>query len=437
MNDAIRPGKLGILVGGGPAPGINGVISSVTIEAVNRGIEVIGFVDGFKWLAQGNADHRRSLTIEDVKSIHWRGGSILGTSRANPTKSEEALKNVLDVFARLHVSALVTIGGDDTAFSAKEVYARAKGAIRVAHVPKTIDNDIPLPGSVPTFGFETARQLGAQIVRNLAEDARTCSRWYLIICMGRAAGHLALGIGKAAGATLTVIPEEFTNSSLTFDELCDILVGAIIKRKSQKSQHGVAVLAEGLLEAIGERGLSSVLSAGPAGRYGKVQRDPHGHLRLGEIEFGRMLKDTLGERLEQLGIQVTLIDQNLGYELRCADPGAFDAHYTRDLGYGAVKFLRSPAAAEMAAIVSFENSRLQPLPFEALFDMSSGRMRQRRVDVEAEGYECARRYMIRLEPSDFSDPHKLASLAAAAGMNDADFRARFEHLVADRQSREG
>src|SRR6185312_14523212 len=125
--------------------------------------------------------------------------------------------------------------GDDTAFSGSQVYLRSGGKLRVAHVPKTIDNDLPLPGSVPTFGFETARHLGVTIVRNLAEDARTTSRWYLIVSMGRAAGFLALGIGKAAAATLTIIPEEFRGREVTLDELCDILLGAIIKRRSQNS----------------------------------------------------------------------------------------------------------------------------------------------------------------------------------------------------------
>src|SRR5205814_6279670 len=138
----------------------------------------------------------RQLTIEEVKGIHLRGGSILGTSRANPAASEEHMANVLRVLRELNVSHLVTVGGDDTAFSGSQVYKRAGGAVRVAHVPKTIDNDLPLPGSTPTFGFETARHYGVGIVRNLAEDARTTSRWYLIVSMGRAAGHLALGIGK-------------------------------------------------------------------------------------------------------------------------------------------------------------------------------------------------------------------------------------------------
>ncbi|HEY7311400.1 MAG TPA: diphosphate--fructose-6-phosphate 1-phosphotransferase [Gemmataceae bacterium] len=430
MTPAAIPGRLALLVGGGPAPGINGVISSVAIEAVEQGIEVVGFRDGFKWLVKGDADHHRKLAIEDVKAIHLRGGSILGTSRTNPTKSEQDMRNVLDVFRRMNVTMLVTIGGDDTAYSGSQVYARANGAVRVAHVPKTIDNDLPLPGSTPTFGFETARQVGVGIIRNLAEDARTTSRWYLIVSMGRAAGHLALGIGKAAAATLTIIPEEFGDRRVTLDEVCDILIGSIIKRRSMHADYGVAVLAEGLLEAIGETGLLECMSTAQLGRYGQIIRDPHGHLRLGEIEFGRMIKDRLSSRLDEIGLPVTLIDKDLGYELRCADPIPFDAEYTRDLGYGAVKFLRSEEAGRFGAIISLVGGHLEPLPFSQMIDPQTMRMQTRRVNVSGEGYECARRYMIRLERRDFENAQRLTRLSAAAGMTPDQFRKRFEHLVA-------
>src|SRR5689334_9470185 len=183
---AAKHGRIALLVGGGPAPGLNGVISAVTIEAIEQGFEVIGFMDGFKHLVEGSTEHNVQLTIDNVKAINLRGGSILRTSRTNPTKKPEAMANVLDVFKRMNIARLVTIGGDDTAYSGSQVYKHAAGAIRVAHVPKTIDNDLPLPGSTPTFGFETARHLGVGIVRNLAEDAKTTSRWYLIISMGRA-----------------------------------------------------------------------------------------------------------------------------------------------------------------------------------------------------------------------------------------------------------
>jgi 6-phosphofructokinase 1 len=429
MSDDAANGRLGLLVGGGPAPGINGVISAATIEAINQGMEVIGFRDGFKCLAQRDSQHIRRLTIDDVSGVHLRGGSILGTSRTNPTKDPQHLQNVLDVLHRLGVTALVTIGGDDTAYSASRVYEQAGGSIRVAHVPKTIDNDLPLPGSTPTFGFETARHYGTLLLRNLAEDAKTTSRWYLVISMGRAAGHLALGIGKAGAATLTIIPEEFRSQQLTLEKLCDIIHGAIIKRKSRNAHYGVVVLAEGLIELIGEEELIRAMGGETISKYGRLRRDDHGHLRLGEIEFGRMIKDLLTERLDVEGPKTSFIDKELGYELRCADPIPFDAEYTRDLGYGAVKFLRSAEAGRFGAIISLLQGRMEPLPFHTMLDPKTKRMQVRKVNVDGEGYECARRYMIRLQRDDFENPDQLAKLAAVAGVTSERLRHRFGYLV--------
>lgn len=419
-----------MLVGGGPAPGINGVISAATIEGVNQGFEVIGCQDGYKWLAQGDHSHCSKLVIDAVKGVHLRGGSILGTSRTNPTKSETSMQNVLKALKALEVGALVSIGGDDTAFSARQIYRQAGGSIRVAHVPKTIDNDLPLPGSAPTFGFETARHNGVYLVRNLAEDARTTSRWYLIISMGRTAGHLALGIGKAAAATLTIIPEQFRGRPVAVDEICDIIAGSIIKRRAEGTHYGIAILAEGLIEAMGEQGLLSAVQGGQLERYGTIKRDDHGHLHLGEIEFGRLMKDLLMEKLEKLGIKITLIDKDLGYELRCADPIPFDAEYTRDLGFSAVKFLLSPDADKFGAIISFDDGRMVPLPFDKMLNPETGRMQVRRVNVDGEAYECARHYMICLERADFEKPAQLQKLAASVSMTSEQFRKRFGYLVA-------
>jgi ATP-dependent phosphofructokinase / diphosphate-dependent phosphofructokinase len=429
MSSTSTNDRLALLVGGGPAPGINGVISAVTIEARNHDTEVIGIQDGFQWLMKSDGkQHWRPLHIKDVKEYALRGGSMLGTSRANPTKSKDDMARVLRSLHELGVTALVTIGGDDTAFSASQVCNGAGGAIRVAHVPKTIDNDLPLPDSIPTFGFETARQVGVGIVRNLREDARTASRWYVIVSMGRAAGFLALGIGKAAAATLTVIPEEFRGRTLTLDEVSDIVLGAVIKRRSQGSPYGVAVVAEGLIEAIGEAGLRAALGD-ELDRYGTLERDAHGHLRLGEIDFGRMVKDHVVHKLRDFDFSTTVVDKELGYELRCADPIPFDAEYTRDLGYGAVKFLRSPEAAQFGAIISFVAGRLNPLRFEDVIIPETGRMRPRKVNVEGEAYEVARRYMIRLEAHDFEEPQRLAALAATVDLSPEQFRKRFGYLA--------
>ncbi|HWO69613.1 MAG TPA: 6-phosphofructokinase, partial [Actinomycetota bacterium] len=230
--------RLGILCGGGPAPGINSVISAATIEAVNSGWEVVGILDGFQHLIEGSTEHVQPLTIREVSRIHLLGGSILYTSRANPTvRDPEApdpdwrMRNCLRALGELGIGALVTIGGDDTAYSASKLAEAAGGRLKVAHVPKTIDNDLPLPGGVPTFGFETARHVGVQIVNNLMTDAMTTKRWYFVVAMGRSAGHLALGVGKGAGATLTLIPEEFPEDRpLRLEELVDILDAALLKR---------------------------------------------------------------------------------------------------------------------------------------------------------------------------------------------------------------
>jgi 6-phosphofructokinase 1 len=247
--------------------------------------------------------------------------------------------------------------------------------------------------------------------------------------MGRTAGHLALGIAKAAAATLAIIPEEFHGRPVSIDEICDIVIGSIIKRRVEGSNYGIAVLAEGLIEAMGEKGLVNALPGGQLERYGKVKRDDHGHLHLAEIEFGRMMKDLISERLDKLGVSLTLIAKDLGYELRCADPIPFDAEYTRDLGYGAIKFLLSDDAAKYGAIVSFEDGRLVPLEFEKMLNPETKRMTVRRVNVEGEAYECACHYMIRLERGDFENPAQLSKLAASVSLTPDQFRQRFGRLT--------
>src|SRR5262249_31819168 len=176
-----HPKKLAILVGGGPAPGINSVIAAATIRGVVEGVEVLGIRDGFQWIMQGNTDHITPLTIEEVSRIHFRGGSYLGISRANPTQDPQHLENAVQALQRLEVSQLITIGGDDTAYSAMKLEGKAQGRLQVVHVPKTIDNDLDLPAYVDTFGFQTARDVGVDIVKNLMVDAKTTSRWYFVV----------------------------------------------------------------------------------------------------------------------------------------------------------------------------------------------------------------------------------------------------------------
>ena len=286
--------RLGILCGGGPAPGMNSVICAATIEAINSGWEVYGIPDGFSRLMEGETEHAHPLTVEDVSRIHLSGGSILFTSRANPTRDPEKLDATVKALAELELDALLTIGGDDTGYSAAVVANAASGKLRVAHVPKTIDNDLPLPGDVPTFGYQTARHVGAEQVSNLMTDALTTRRWFFVVAMGRQAGHLAQGIGKSAGATVTVIPEDFAaDRPIHLDHIVDILETTIFKRIASGRPFGVAVMAEGLSLRFPSQEIDQAMP--------HAERDEHGHVRLSEVHLHRLLTDIVRGRLAERG----------------------------------------------------------------------------------------------------------------------------------------
>ena len=408
--------KLAILVGGGPAPGINSVIGAATIRACLSGVEVLGIQDGFKWLIEGDTSRVSALTIADTSRIHFRGGSCLGISRANPTKKPELLAKCLDTLDRLGVGMLITIGGDDTCFSSSSLAKASRGKLRVVHVPKTIDNDLDLPQDVYTFGFQTARHIGVEIVKNLMVDAKTTSRWYFVVAMGRKAGHLALGIGKAAGATLSLVSEEF-ESPVALSKVVDTLAAAIIKRLSQGRTDGVAVLAEGLVEQIRPSDIEGLEG---------VERDEHGHIRIAEVDFGNLVKAAVKKRLAEMNISATIVPKNIGYEVRCADPIPFDMEYTRDLGYCAARHVIEGGTE---ALVSMQRGCFVPVPFAQIMDPVTGRMRVRMVDITSDRYKIARSYMLRLKSEDLEDRVELAHMAAAANMTPTEFKQRFGYLV--------
>ena len=405
---------LAILVGGGPSPGINAVIAAATIEARNHGLRVLGCRDGFRWLMEGDLHHVRELEIADVSRIHFDGGSILRTSRANPAQTPEGLRMVAETLKRLGVSYLLTIGGDDTAFAASRVARVMAGDLAVVHVPKTIDNDLPLPPEVPTFGYTTAVNLGKDLVQHLMEDAAATGKWFFVTVMGRHAGHLALGIAGAAGATLAVIGEEFPQDRIPLGRLADILEGAIIKRRALGQDHGVALLAEGLLEKLD-----------PA-TVGPVEHDSYGNVRLSELELARLLKERVTASLRTRGVEVSIVAKDVGYELRCAPPGGFDIQYCRSLGYWAIRFLLDGGSE---AMVTIQGGKLLPMRFAEIIDPTTGRVRVRYVDVTSEMYQTLYAYMIRLKPQDLADPVQVGALARAGNLTEAEFVERFKELV--------
>jgi 6-phosphofructokinase 1 len=330
---------------------------------------------------------------------------------------------VLERLRDLGVTDLITIGGDDTVLGARFLVEAAAGGLRCVHVPKTIDNDLPLPHGVETFGFMTARFWGTQIVKNLMQDSLTTGRWYFVTAMGRSAGWLALAVGQSASATLTLIPEEFEGKT-TLSRIADVIEGAMIKRASMGRPDGVAVFAEGLAFRLGDRDeLARLL-----GRDLPV--DASGHVRLAEIPLGDMLRKEIRQRFVARREKITIVSHELGYELRSADPTPADMSYCRSLGHGAVQLLlRQGDQPEDGVMVTLESGNLAPMKFQQMVDPETNRTRIRQVDVTSDLYRVSRAYMIRLERSDIEDPDSLKRLADVAQMSPEDFAIRFRPVT--------
>lgn len=385
------------------------------MEASKCGLRAIGIYDGYADLAAGRLPKTVDLTFDKVSRIHTAGGSILRTSRTNPAKDEATLNRCVASVLSLGLRYLVCIGGDDTTYGAAKIAERTRDRIGIATVPKTIDNDLPLPDNAPTFGFETARSVGAGILESLMEDARTTERWYIVVCMGRKSGSLSLGMCKAAGSTVAVLPEEFPEKT-TLASVADTIVGSIVKRRALGREHGVAVVAEGLAERVWD----DVFSRDELGR------DSFGNVRLADVPLGTILRDAVRTRLEAIGLNSVVHAKDIGYELRCAKPVPFDVDYTRTLGFGAVRYLIDGGSG---ALIALSGGRVAPISLEDLLDPATGRIRTRQVDLTTEAYRVARDYMVRLEPSDFEDTATLAQLAAQTQLSPSAFREQFESIA--------
>lgn len=278
---------------------------------------------------------------------------------------------------------------------------------------------------MPTFGYQTARHHGVKIVQSLMMDAATTKRWYYVVTMGRKAGHLALGIGKAAGATLTIIGEEFRNQEVSFNTICDILEVSIIKRLASGHPYGVAILAEGIIHKIDLEELKS-------NPYVNLELDTHGNIRLSEIDIGKVTKEEVRRRLKARGIDATIVNKDIGYELRCADPIPYDCEYTQDLGYAAVRYLLN---GNSGAIVTVDKGQLIPIKFHDIIG-DNNKIQTREVDVDSDGYKVARKYMIRMENNDFEEVKNIARLALIGNMKTEEFIDKFQYLTNDPPTKE-
>ena len=289
--------------------------------------------------------------------------------------------------------------------------------LRSVHVPKTIDNDLPLPDDIPTFGYETAREVGTRLVMNLKRDSATMRHWFLVLSMGRNSGHLALGIGQGATSTITLIPEEWEEKEIRLCEVVDILVTTMLIRLTEGKPYGVAVLAEGILENLSHEDLDTLAN---------VERDEHGHIRMPDIDFLDILKREIDNELANYGIRLKTVKHQLGYELRCAPPCAFDIEYTRCLGGAAVDFLLNGGTN---AIITLQNSQMVPIPFEDMINHETGRTTVRMVNRDSYKYQTAYKFMTRLKPEHMNNDALLEKLADLTHMTVKEFISRYGYLM--------
>ena len=362
-----------ILCGGGPAPGMNSVVFSVAKTFLSNGYRVIGLHGGYSGLFSKNP---RFEDIDFFKADAYfnRGGSYLQMSRFKPTDEDFEKNFNLDLFKDNNIKLLVTVGGDDTASTANRIakFLEAKKyAIANIHVPKTIDNDLPLPDNTPTFGFNSAKNEGAHLARTVYEDARTSGNWLLISAMGRSAGHLALGIGEATHCPMTIIPEMFNKTGISLDKIVRLALSTIIKRKLLGIPYGTVVVAEGVFHDLDPQ---EIKNAGVSMTY-----DEHGHPELGKISKAVLFNDILEKEFKKIGLKVKTRPVEIGYDVRCQDPVAYDLTYCTELAMGVYELYCKGETGCMVYVDAFGNSK--PLYLHDLQN-AEGKIPPRRVDIE-------------------------------------------------------
>ncbi len=385
--------SIAIICGGGPAPGINTVISTLTKTFIKDGYKVLGVHHGYKGLFSEKPDIK-VLNFRKADRIFSRGGSTLIMSRFKPKDSD--FKS--DFFKKNNVKLLVTIGGDDTASTASRLtkYLTEKELdVAHIHVPKTIDNDLPLPDRNPTFGFHTAKDEGVRIGNTVYEDARTSENWFVMSAMGRSAGHLAFGIASACHFPMMIIPEMFNKTNITFDKLVNMIISSIIKSKIRGIEYGVAMVSEGVFHFMDE---DEIKNSGINFTY-----DDHGHPELGNVSKSHIFNYLLQVKLKALGLDIKSRPVEVGYELRCCNPIAFDLTLCTLLGIGVKKLFDEGVTGCIVSANS--NGDITPLYLKD-FEDENGKVQPRLVDIESDMAQLFIKNLIYIRERDYEDAKK-------------------------------
>jgi 6-phosphofructokinase 1 len=309
--------RIGLLTGGGDCPGLNAVIRAVVRKAIDAyGDQIVGFRDGWRGVLEGHFDE---LTLESIRGILPRGGTILGSSRTNPYKREDGVDLVRETLSDFRVDGLIVIGGEDTLGVANRLQG---DGIDVIGVPKTIDND--LGGTDVTFGFDTAVTIATEAIDRLHTTAESHNRILVVEVMGRTAGWIALHSGIAGGADVILIPE----LPFDIDEVC-----RLINRRHERGRYfSIVVAAEGAAPREGTMGVT---------RVGTV--DEFGHPRLGGI--GYALEQEIESRT---GFETRATV--LGHVQRGGTPTPFDRVLATRLGLAAIDAAHDGSWGMMTAL---------------------------------------------------------------------------------------
>ncbi len=403
-----------ILAAGGPAPGINTVIAVITKLFLKEGYRVIGLHEGYKSLFT-DKPKIEELNHSIADKIYNQGGSYLQMSRYKPELTEFNS----DFFEQNNVKLFVTIGGDDTASTAVRIsnWLPKNLAVKAIHVPKTIDNDLPLEHGMPTFGFNTAVEEGTRIVKTLKTDAETSKMWFVTTIMGRGAGFLALSVGAATNVPIIILPELFANKT-SFEEIVDILISSILERKRNGIEYGVALISEGVFDVIHK---DSILK-----EKIEVSWDTHNNAEWGNVAKAHIINNMLTEKLKKMKLNIKTRPEELGYELRCCPPIAYDANLCALLAYGAKELFEK---GESGCMVTVSPEGLaEPLYLDKLEkvevrvgDKVEVKIKTRQVNLESalfkaalrnfdllnsHGYEFAKKYTLNPEIFNFGTLYK-------------------------------
>lgn len=401
--------SIAILTGGGPAPGMNTVVASVAKTFLRDGYRVIGLHGGYSALFTENP-RMQDLDFYTADDIFNKGGSMLKMSRFKPTDEDFEKRFNLNLFKDNDIKLLVTVGGDDTASTANRIakFLESKQyPIANIHVPKTIDNDLPLPNGSPTFGYNSAKAGGCVICTAVMEDARTSENWFVVSAMGRSAGHLAMGLASSCHYPMVIIPEFFNKTEITIDKIVNMVVSCIVKRKLMGIGYGAAMISEGVFHSLSD---DEIKKSGIHFSY-----DEHGHPELGKVSKAHIFNDLLERKMKELGIKVKSRPVEVGYEIRCQNPIAYDITYCTQMGMGVHKLFSEGKTGCMVYVDHQGN--VSPLFLKDLQDPKSGKIPPRQVNVESNkvmayvnnimeyitpaDYEAAKKYLPNPEEYDF------------------------------------